>query len=49
MFVISWSVCPWQHFKHAPLYGRLLALAKNIILGCKGLPRTNTLAYLEHL
>jgi hypothetical protein len=33
----------------APLDGRLIALSKNIILGLKVLPGTNTLAYYEHL
>ncbi len=31
----------------APLKGRLLALSTNNLLGWKGLPRTNTLAYYE--
>ncbi len=33
----------------APLSGMLLALPKNIVLGCKGLPWKNTLAYYEYL
>jgi len=28
--------------------GKLLSLPTNIRLGCKGLPKTNTLAYLEY-
>jgi hypothetical protein len=29
--------------------GKLLALPTNIILGCRGLPETNTLAYSDYL
>ncbi len=35
------------HLSDAPLKGRLLAFAKNIRLGRKGLPGTNSLAYFE--
>ncbi len=31
-----------------PLLGRLLALPAEIRLGCKGLPGTNTIAYLAY-
>ncbi len=34
-----------KHLSGAPFYGRPLALPKNIRLGWKGSPRTNTLAY----
>jgi hypothetical protein len=37
-----------EHLSGTPLFGRLLALSANIILGRKGLPWTNTLAYYEH-
>jgi hypothetical protein len=33
----------------SPLYGRLLATPTNIRLGCKGLPRINTLAFYGNL
>ncbi len=50
MFVISWSVSPWQDFQGRGLpernnfqsYGGLLALLTNIILLWKGIPGTNT-------
>jgi len=38
-----------EHLKDAKLYGRLLDLPTNSILGLKGLPGTNSLAYYEHL
>ncbi len=34
---------------HCLTYGRLLALPANTRLGWKGMPETNTLAYLMHL
>ncbi len=36
-----------KHLSGARLKGRLLASPRNIRLGWKGLPRTNTLAYYE--
>ncbi len=58
MLPISQSVCPFQYSpaqsKAIPkfrcsLYSRLLALPATVSLRCKGLPRTNTLAYQECL
>ncbi len=37
-----------KHLLGAHVQDRLKALPTNIRLGCKGLPRTNTLAYCEH-
>jgi hypothetical protein len=37
-----------EHLKCAPVLGMLLALPKNIRLGWRGLPGTNTPAYYDH-
>jgi len=52
IFVISYSVCPWQAQLNLMFAGEagayFQALPANIRLGWKGLPGTNTLAFYEH-
>jgi hypothetical protein len=45
MFAVKGGAYPGGAY----LKGELLTLPSNIILGWKGLPRTNTLAYFGHL
>ncbi len=48
MFAGKVRTYPSEHLSGALLEGRPLALPKNIILGWKSLPGTNTLAYYEN-
>jgi hypothetical protein len=48
MLLASCFVQFQRHLSGAPIQGRLLASPPNIILGCKGFPGTNALAYYEN-
>ncbi len=47
-FEVGWEPTQMKHLSAAPLYGKLLALPRNIRLGWKSLPGTNTLAFNKY-